>query len=187
MSELKIYKQSDILRGHWFTEYCRKDEADKVIAEQDKEIAELKEQVHEYALGFCQNQLLPDVRAKIDGGKIMAIELHHLNTHGMMEQAGNVLDGVSKLKTRIAELEKENESLKYSVAALETDLAMSQRWRKFSEEKPNEDTWCIVFHDGEIDSDHYMRFTYNQKCDFALYGNKVTHWMPLPSDPKEVK
>lgn len=43
MSELKIYKQSDILRGHWFTEYCRKDEADKVIAEKDKLIAELKE------------------------------------------------------------------------------------------------------------------------------------------------
>lgn len=39
MSELKIYKQSDILWGHWFTEYCRKDEADKVIAEKDKEIA----------------------------------------------------------------------------------------------------------------------------------------------------
>ena len=33
MSELKIYKRSDILQGHWFTEYCRKDEADKVIAD----------------------------------------------------------------------------------------------------------------------------------------------------------
>lgn len=43
MSELKIYKQSDILWGHWFTEYCRKDEADKVITEKDKLIAELKE------------------------------------------------------------------------------------------------------------------------------------------------
>ena len=37
----------------------------------------------------------------------MAIELHHLNTHGMMEQAGNVLDGVARLKQRIAELEEE--------------------------------------------------------------------------------
>lgn len=45
MSELKIYKQSDILRGHWFTEYCRKDEADKVIAEKDKVIAELKSDI----------------------------------------------------------------------------------------------------------------------------------------------
>lgn len=35
----------------------------------------------------------------------MAIELHHLNTHGMMEQACNVLDGVVRLKERIAELE----------------------------------------------------------------------------------
>ena len=41
----------------------------------------------------------------------MAIELHHLNTHGMMEQAGNVLDGVVRLKERIAELEKLNHDL----------------------------------------------------------------------------
>ena len=99
----------------------------------------------------------------------MAIELHHLNTHGMMESAGKVLDGVVRLKARIAELEEE------------------RRWRKFPDEKPKEDTWCIVFHDGEIDSDHYTRFAYNKKCDFAVYGYEVTHWMPLPSAPKEDK
>ena len=78
-------------------------------------------------------------------------------------------DELTRLKARIAELEKE------------------RRWRKFPDEKPKEDTWCIVFHDGEIDSDHYTRFAYNNKCDFALYGNEVTHWMPLPSAPKEEK
>lgn len=36
----------------------------------------------------------------------MAIELHHLNTHGMMEQACEVLDGVVRLKARIAEMDK---------------------------------------------------------------------------------
>lgn len=41
----------------------------------------------------------------------MAMELHHLNTHGMMEQACNVLDGVVRLKERIAELEKLNHDL----------------------------------------------------------------------------
>ena len=46
----------------------------------------------------------------------MAIELHQLNTHGMMEQEGNVVDGVVRLKARIAELEEEC------------------RWRKCSEE-----------------------------------------------------
>ena len=76
---------------------------------------------------------------------------------------------IAELKARIAELEEE------------------RRWRKFPDEKPEEDTWCIVFHDGEIDSDHYTRFAYNNKCDFALYGNEVTHWMPLPSAPKEEK
>lgn len=59
----------------------------------------------------------------------MAIELHHLHpSHD---------DELSRLKARIAELEKENESLKYSVAALETDLAMSQRWRNVEEELPH--------------------------------------------------
>ena len=33
MSELKILKQSDVMWGHWFTEYYLKSEADKVIAE----------------------------------------------------------------------------------------------------------------------------------------------------------
>lgn len=78
-------------------------------------------------------------------------------------------------------LRDENADLREKVASLEE----AQRWRKFSEEKPTEDTWCIVFHDGEIDSDHYTRFAYNKKCDFALYGNLVTYWMPLPSAPKE--
>lgn len=33
MSELKSVKQSDVLWGHWFTEYYLKSEADKVIAD----------------------------------------------------------------------------------------------------------------------------------------------------------
>lgn len=97
----------------------------------------------------------------------MAIELHHLHP-------GH--DELSRLKERIAELEKENAELKEE-----------HRWRKFPDEKPEEDTWCIVFHDGEIDSDHYTRFAFNKKCDFTLYGYEVTHWMPLPSAPEEDK
>ena len=98
----------------------------------------------------------------------MAIELHHLQpSHD---------DDLSRLKDRIAELEKLNH-----------ELEEERRWRKFPDEKPTEDTWCIVFHDGEIDSDHYTRFVYNKKYNFAFYGYEVTHWMPLPSAPKEEK
>ena len=32
MSELKCVKQSDVMWGHWFTEYYIRSEADKVIA-----------------------------------------------------------------------------------------------------------------------------------------------------------
>jgi regulator of replication initiation timing len=130
----------------------------------------------------------------------MAIELHHLHpSHD---------DELSRLKARTAELKAlnhdlcervtenddirlhweeieqtraENERMKARIAELEEE----RRWRKFPDEKPEEDTWCIVFHDGEIDSDNYTRFAYNNKCDFALYGNEVTHWMSLPSAPKE--
>ncbi len=37
MSELKSVTQSDVMWGHWFTEYYLKTEADKVITEKDKE------------------------------------------------------------------------------------------------------------------------------------------------------
>lgn len=97
----------------------------------------------------------------------MALELHHLNTHGMMEQAGNVLDGVVRLKQRIAELEKENAELKEE-----------RRWRKFTEEKPTEDIKFLV-----INEKGFMQCCYYSPIlhEFQI---PVTHWMPLPSEPK---
>ena len=45
MSELKVVKQSDVLCGHWSTEYYLKSEADKVIADLEeshkKEVGQL--------------------------------------------------------------------------------------------------------------------------------------------------
>ena len=43
-------------------------------------------------------------------------------------------DEVSRLKARIAELEKEN-----------VELKEERRWRKFSEEKPKYKQWILVF------------------------------------------
>lgn len=57
----------------------------------------------------------------------MAIELHHLNTHGMMEQAGNVLDGIVRLKARIAELEAERDAFEKSFNEMSEAYMKSQR------------------------------------------------------------
>lgn len=118
----------------------------------------------------------------------MAIELHHLHPgHD---------DELSRLKVRIAELEKENESLKYSVATLETDLAMSQRWRNDAEETPekgqkvlfrakyktdNIRTWIGEFRN--VDFDVFYASAPGWGCEFL--PNEIFGWMPLPSAPKE--
>ena len=130
----------------------------------------------------------------------MAIELHHLNTHGMMEQAGKVLDGVARLKARIAELEQNLSEIQSQKMQLEDDVALlrrnnaelkeAQRWRKFSEEKPTEEMEGEDF----IVSNGY----YSVVCEWRGYLNNepfcgdkncddVKYWMPLPSAPKEEK
>lgn len=119
----------------------------------------------------------------------MAIELHHLHpSHD---------DELSRLKARIAELEKENaelrsknEGLLYALADAETDLAMLQRWRKFSEEKPDEKMEGEDF----LVSNGY----YSVVCEWRGYWNnepfcgdkncdEVKYWKPLTKAPKEEK
>ena len=108
----------------------------------------------------------------------MAIELHHLNTHEMMEQAGKVLDGVVRLKARIVELEKEIAELKEA-----------QRWRKFSEEKPEEKQWILVFVENPSEYGTYIELRrWDLCCKFYVENQELyTKWMPLPSAPKEEK
>lgn len=92
----------------------------------------------------------------------MAIELNHLQP--------NHDDELSRLKSRIAELEKLNH-----------ELEEERRWRKFPDEKPTEDIKFIV-----INEKGFMQCCYYSPIlhEFQI---PVTHWMPLPSAPKEEK
>lgn len=98
----------------------------------------------------------------------MAIELHHLNTHGMMEQAGKVLDGVARLKQRIAELEEE------------------RRWRKCSEELPEVGVEVLVTNGIDCGISDWCGDYWNNDpfCCYTVCDNVIA-WLPLPSAPKE--
>lgn len=118
----------------------------------------------------------------------MAIELHHLQpSHD---------DELSRLKARIADLEKINH-----------EFEEERRWRKFPDEKPNCGEEVIV---SDVASKQFIvSFSYDMKwisfgkihtCEsmyvkhWMPFGNMhtceskyVKYWMPLPSAPKEEK
>lgn len=101
-------------------------------------------------------------------------DMLHAQTHSLFEKAGEVLESVSKLKARISELEKENESLKYSIATLETDIAMAESWRTSTPPvgvdlllETGEGFWRVRLNDQE-------------KVDYLVNECKVKRWIPFP-------
>lgn len=88
----------------------------------------------------------------------------------------------------IADLE---ESHKKEVGQLLMEIVKledERRWRKFPDEKPEEWATVIVrFGDGFYDLAVYMSNGQGWDIGDGLYhkSEEVTHWMPLPSAPKE--
>ena len=100
--------------------------------------------------------------------------MHAQTTHGLFNDACKVFDGVSKLKERIAELEKENESLKYKIATLETDIAMAESWRTSTPPvgvelllETGDGFWRVIFNNKE-------------KVDYLVNEGKIKRWIPFP-------
>lgn len=91
-------------------------------------------------------------------------------------------------KARIKELEAENESLKYSVATLDTDIAMMKRWRKCSDEMPSADEgYFIVLWEDKLPDIGYIGAEDDviETIRDLGEGHSVEWWMPLPNAPKE--
>ena len=103
----------------------------------------------------------------------MAMNADHFHTHDNFKIAGKIIDQVSALKQRNAELEKENAAFKEE-----------RRWRKCSEELPTEndanESGKLLGYLGGYKIAHEYHWT---DVRDKLYG--ITHWMPLPKAPEE--
>ena len=110
----------------------------------------------------------------------------------LFNTACKVLDSVSKLKERNSELEKTVEELKYTVATLETDLAMSQRWRKCSEELPPTDGSYMCAYKNKNKDDGVL-FVDEAVWDGEKWSSKfdfwedIIYWQFKPKAPEEGK
>ena len=80
-------------------------------------------------------------------------------------------DELTRLKARIAELEVE------------------RRWRKFSEEKPNDKQVVLVYGDNWFETAFYHDDGSIDFGDDIHFSNiiETPYWMPVPSAPKEEK
>ena len=123
------------------------------------------------------------------------LERERVEQNAIIETCANELEELRKHelqwdldKAKIKELNAENESLKYSVATLETDLAMSQRWRKVIEELPKDGS-DVLATDGEEIWLCYKTTMTDGSYWFQPNGQPhiegVSHWMPLPKAPED--
>lgn len=136
----------------------------------------------------------------------MAIELHHLHpSHD---------DEMTRLKARIAELERMDTEHTLHIAKMTGyihHLEEERRWRSVSDELPEVEEGCgeiflvavavetetnpkgsyvtsAEFCDGEWYNDATgNEIEENLEREDCFYRSKITHWMPLPSAPKEEK
>lgn len=108
----------------------------------------------------------------------MALELHHLHTDGPKPMYKKITaDEYERLTARIDELQSENAELKEE-----------RRWRKFPDEKPGNGQEVLVWLTaggpyGFVLTSRYIDSQWYYGED--PQGCKPSHWMPLPTAPKE--
>jgi regulator of replication initiation timing len=120
----------------------------------------------------------------IAGLKARTAELEALN-HDLCERVTEN-DEIRLHWEEIEQTRAENERMKARIAELEEE----RRWRKFPDEKPEEwDTVIVRFGDGFYDLAVYMSNGQGWDIGDGRYhkSEEVSHWMPMPSAPREEK
>ena len=66
------------------------------------------------------------------------------------------------------------------------ELKEAQRWRKFSDEKPADKQWILVYYGYENNGCRIDLRRWDEGCKFDVDVQEMyTKWMPLPKEPKE--
>ena len=66
------------------------------------------------------------------------------------------------------------------------ELEEERRWRKFPDEKPNEKQWILVYYGYENNGCRIDLRRWDKGCKYDVEIQELyTHWLPLPSAPKE--
>lgn len=122
----------------------------------------------------------------------MTLQLHHLHTDGPKPLYKKITaDEYERMTNRIAELERMDTEHTLQIAKMNAyirELDEKIRWRKVSEEKPDNGQEVLVWLTADGPHGFVLTSTY---IDSQWYygedpqGCKPSHWMQLPTKPTE--
>ena len=121
----------------------------------------------------------------------MTLQLHHLHTDGPKPLYKKITaDEYERMTARIAELERMDTEHTLQIAKMNGyihHLEEERRWRKFSEEKPEDRHVVLVYGEEWFETAIYHDDGTIDFCDDIHFSDitEMPYWMPLPSAPKE--
>lgn len=164
-------------------EYYTRTDADNVLAEKDQEIAELKSKLED-----LQNTYKESVEIKLQiWERCKKAEDDASETRALLEERNKQ---VAELKSDIADLlddKKLTDAILDERNAEIAELKEEQRWRKFSEEKPNDKQVVLVYGKEWFETAIYHN---DGTIDFGddIHFSNITespYWRPLPKAPED--
>ena len=119
----------------------------------------------------------------------MTLQLHHLHTDGPKPLYKKITaDEYERMTARIAELERMDTEHTLQIAKMNGyihNLEEERRWRKFSEEKPELGDVVLVKISERVKGHYFPMDVVRWDSSYELGEIEVSHWMPMPSTPKE--
>ena len=188
----KLKAEPMIINDDYTALYYPKDQVDAAIDELKTENESLLQQNRELCLA------LQVMYSKEEYDKQKAE--HHKERHEYIKMIAELKAENEKLKAQFVPLyeelkrvKDENENLKNNLFVVETDIAMAARWRKVSEELPQngQDVWAydsrsksilLLEYEKSDEGEGFIVFPYKN-----VFLQNITQWMPFekPKAPEE--